>query len=272
MKSLDINFFKSRVRLYLFSQGIHTWTYCFSLSQQRLSGSYMVNNFRLLAALFSFASLNWKNCTYFLTPSWFYLSIYLSGFVSPCPEPYVSLDVPKELNDPGNVIKRFSSVASVQSCAAHCDSESICCSFEYSRNNQMCNLGDECKPTSRLGRDQVFCGKQILPDFCSLVVLLSWSKPEDPAMLCFSWLQTGRLDKLEQILLLRWKILEQVKKMEGQKNKLLNRWKSGRKTKNLDQVEERTGGQEIKALNRIFFGHSIISVMKKKCGENRLIR
>ena len=60
--------------------------------------------------------------------------------------------------------------------------------------------------------------------------------------------------------------------MEGQKNKLLNRWKSGRKTKNLDQVEERTGGQEIKALNRIFFGHSIISVMKKKCGENRLIR
>merc|ERR1712218_431839 len=80
-----------------------------------------------------------------------------AGPTGSCPHSYTYLggDVP------GGGIRQIEPVNSINSCAGHCNANSNCCSFEYSRRRRRCNLNLECRPTHNVHQDFDFCVKDI---------------------------------------------------------------------------------------------------------------
>ena len=83
-----------------------------------------------------------------------------------CPYAYLHLagDVPG-----GGSLNAHTSVATISTCSGHCDSDSNCCSFEYSWTEENCYLNTECRPTAVVWRDYYFCVKGIDLCICSIV-------------------------------------------------------------------------------------------------------
>ena len=66
-----------------------------------------------------------------------------------------SIQVSKE-----NGIIDLNSIDNISTCAGYCNANSICCSFEYSPTEKMCNLNMECQPIRPMVEDFCFCVKE----------------------------------------------------------------------------------------------------------------
>merc|ERR1711936_664511 len=80
-----------------------------------------------------------------------------------CPTNYTlnSVNVRNASDGPGKgSITQLNSIDNISTCAGYCNANSICCSFEYSPTEEMCNLNMECQPILPMVEDFCFCVKE----------------------------------------------------------------------------------------------------------------
>ena len=87
----------------------------------------------------------------------FYTKLPLTG----CPDGYAyhAGDIPG-----WGSLSSHNSIDDIASCAEQCDGTPACCSFEYNPTGKICNLNEECRPSTGPVEGVAFCvkGKTLL--------------------------------------------------------------------------------------------------------------